>query len=233
MSADQSVPAPPRRVRPPGVADRYRALLAAGSGTERVEFFSDAVFAIAMTLLVLDIRVPDVPDGGLGEALVDLTPKFFAYALSFAVIGINWASHHRKFRVITGFTRRLVQINLLLLLLVAFVPFPTAVLSEYGEVTEAVVLYAATVAAISAVQAWLWVAARRAGLLHPAVDRGVYRYLLRNSLVSAVVLAASIVIALLGQPLAAMYSWILIWPLSFLAHRAGGRRPADLEPAGD
>lgn len=213
------------------VADRYRALLAAGNSTERIEFFSDAVFAIAMTLLVLDIRVPDVPDGDLGAALADLTPKYFAYALSFVVIGINWAGHHRRFRVITGFTRRLVQVNLLLLLLVAFVPFPTTVLSEYGEVTAAVVLYAATVAAIGGVQAWLWVEARRAGLLRTDVDRGVYRYVLRNILVIVAVFAASIVIALIGQPLAAMYSWIAIWPLSKIAERARRPRPDDLEPA--
>lgn len=220
--------------QPRAVPDRYRALLTAGNSTERMEFFSDAVFAIAMTLLVLDIRVPEAPgvsDDELGAALVALYPKYIAYALSFAVIGIHWAGHHRRFRVITGFNRRLVQINLLLLLLVAFVPFPTAVLSEFGDLTVAVVLYAATVAAIGTVQAWLWGAAKRAGLLHPDVDRAVYRYVRRNILVSVVVFGTSIVIALLGQPLAAMFSWIAIWPLSKFAARAGRPRPDDLDPA--
>src|SRR5690606_5136917 len=120
-------------------------ILGEGKGTERLEFFSDAVFAIAMTLLVIDIAVPDVSPEKLDGALLDLLPKIFAYALSFAVIAVNWRAHFRRFRMITGYDRRLLSLNLLLLFFIAFLPFPTSLLSEYGGVTSAVVLYAGTV----------------------------------------------------------------------------------------
>jgi len=198
---------------------RYRRLLDTGGNTERVEFFSDAVFAIAMTLLVLDIRLPDTAAAELGPALAALAPEYFAYALSFAVIGVNWSAHHRKYRLISGYDRRLVQLNLLLLLLVAFLPFPTSVLSEYGGETPAVVLYAATVAAISGMQCLIWLSARASGLLAPVVDRSLFFYVLRTMLVTVVVFAASIPVALLGAPDAAMYSWIIAAPLAVLAAR--------------
>lgn len=216
------------------VRARHRALLAAGNSTERLEFFSDAVFAIAMTLLVLDLRVPvlaTVSREELGGALLDQAPKFFAYVLSFAVIGLNWSSHFRRFQVIDRVDRRLVQLDLVLLLLVAFVPFPTAVLSEYGPEVPGIVLYAATVALINGVQCLIWVHARRAGLLSPAVDRGLYRYVRRNILLPGAVFMVSIGIALLGQPLIAMLSWIAISPASILLGRTSIVRPDELQPA--
>jgi uncharacterized membrane protein len=213
------------------VQDRYRVLVGNGGSTGRLETFSDGVFAIAITLLILDIGVPDVPRAQLAEALAELAPKYFAYVLSFAVIAISWIGHHRRFELIGGRSQGFVRVNLLLLLLIAFVPFPTAVLSEYGSQTEAVVLYAATVSAISGVNGLLWVVARRAGILVPEVDRGVYRYVRRNILVTCVVFAVSIGIALLGQPLLAMYSWILNWPASVIAERSTRLRSGDLEPA--
>lgn len=216
---------------PSTVRARHRVLLGAGDSTERMEYFSDAVFAIAMTLLILDLKVPVVAPSELGPALLDQTSELFAYLLSFGVIGINWASHHRRFRVISGFNRRLVRLNLLLLAIVAFVPYPTSVFSRYGDVTPAVVLYAATVAAMSVVQCLLWVEARRSGRLSPSIDRGLYRFVWRNILVSGVVFGGSIVIALAGQPLAAIYSWLLVVPLSFAADRVGRARVDDLQPA--
>jgi uncharacterized membrane protein len=216
------------------VRARHRALLAAGNSTERLEFFSDAVFAIAMTLLVLDLRVPAlpaVPRDELGAALLEQAPKFFAYVLSFAVIALNWSSHFRRFQVIDRVDRRLVQLDLLLLLLVAFVPFPTAVLSEYGPEVPGVVLYAATVALINGVQCLIWVHAKRAGLLSPRVDRGLYRFVRRNILLPGAVFTVSIGIALLGQPLLAMLSWLAISPSSIVLGRANIVRPDELEPA--
>src|SRR4051812_12751262 len=94
------------------VRTRYATLLARGAGTERIQFFSDAVFAIAMTLLVLEIRLPEVEDGDPTWADIGaLWPQFFAYALSFAIIGLNWVTHHRKFLVIVRFDTLLMTIN--------------------------------------------------------------------------------------------------------------------------
>jgi uncharacterized membrane protein len=203
---------------------RYRALFGRGESTERIEFFSDAVFAIAMTLLVLDIRVPDVKGDQVGPALVELIPQIFAYILSFIIIGLQWMSHHRKFRVITGYDGTLVQLNLVLLFFVAFAPFPTSLLAEAPDSLAAVVLYAAVVGAMSLVQYLMWAHARRAGLLAPSVDVGVYRLVSRAILVTPVVFGISIIIALAGAPLVAMFSWFLMVPASIIANRRWGVR---------
>ena len=203
---------------------RYRALFGSGESTERIQFFSDAVFAIAMTLLVLDIRVPESESDNLGAALVELAPEYLAYALSFVIIGVNWMSHHRKFRVITGYTTTMIRLNLLLLLLVAFVPFPTALLSDHGTETVSVVLYASVLGCIALVQSGMWMYAHHAGLLAASVDDGIYRYVRLSGLINPAVFAISIPIALLGFPVAAMYSWLLMVPGSLIADRVFARR---------
>lgn len=97
--------------------------------TGRLEAFSDGVFAIAITLLILDVRLP--PGGGpLTHRLGHAWPTYVAYLLSFLVIGIMWANHHGIFRLIGRTSHGLVVANLLLLLCVAFIPFPTSVLAD-------------------------------------------------------------------------------------------------------
>src|SRR5438876_4788386 len=97
--------------------------------TARLETFSDGVFAIAITLLILDVRVPSGPDS-LTHRLLHTWPEYLAYAISFLVIGIMWANHHAIFRLIERTSHSLVVANLFLLLLVAFIPFPTAVVGR-------------------------------------------------------------------------------------------------------
>ena len=98
----------------------------------RLEAFSDGVFAVAITLLVLDLRVPNAGPGqhDLAHRLLHLWPNYAAYVVSFLVIGIVWVNHHDLFRRVRGVDRRLHFLNLLLLALVALIPFPTAVLAE-------------------------------------------------------------------------------------------------------
>lgn len=100
---------------------------------ERLVFFSDAVFAIAITLLVIEIEVPHIAHHGASaeylEALLELMPRFFGYVLSFFVIGAFWAGHHRAFGLAAHYDPRLAWPNLHMLLLVAFMPFATAFLS--------------------------------------------------------------------------------------------------------
>ena len=99
--------------------------------TGRLEAFSDGVIAIAITLLVLEISVPHADAGDLGDALLDQWPSYAAFGLSFVVIGIMWVSHHSMFERIAAVDRRLLFLNLLLLLGIGFLPFPTALLAEY------------------------------------------------------------------------------------------------------
>ncbi len=107
--------------------------------TGRLEAFSDGVFAVAITLLVLNIRIPgiDLPpsklpdDTNLWQALLNEWPMLAAYATSFAIIGIMWLNHHRLFVHIKRTNTVLLLINLLLLLIIVFIPFPTALLAEY------------------------------------------------------------------------------------------------------
>ncbi|MBN9238570.1 MAG: DUF1211 domain-containing protein [Leifsonia sp.] len=206
---------------------RYASIFGHGRMTERVVFFSDAVFAIALTLLVVDLRVPEVDNGETsGDVIVSLLPGFMAYAISFAVIALNWNGHHRKFRVINGFDSRLIQLNFVLLFLVAFTPFPTSLMSEYPGEVPSVVLYAVVVAMLSVVQLAMWAYAWRRGLVDAIVEPDMYRYVRRNLLVVPIVFGISILIALFWDATIAMYSWLVLIPLTIIVARVGTRKPS-------
>ena len=156
--ADEPESRLPRRLirlgAPPGVP-------APSSTTRRLEAFSDGVIAIAITLLVLEISVPDATPGKLLDALGDQWPSYAAFVLSFVVIGIMWVSHHSMFERIANVDRRLLFLNLLLLLGIAFLPFPTALLAAYlkqgGENSHlAAAVYSATMAVIGVFFLLMW-----------------------------------------------------------------------------
>jgi uncharacterized membrane protein len=149
-------------------------------GVERLEAFSDGVFAIAITLLILEIKVPSLEAtgaNGLWRALVSHWSSYIAFALSFLIIGIMWANHHNIFRYVRGANHALTMFNLGLLFCVAFLPFPTAVLAEYlptPDQTVAVVFYGGTltVTAIFYNALWFYAASGRR-LIKPDVDQGL------------------------------------------------------------
>jgi uncharacterized membrane protein len=117
-----------------------------GLELERVVFFSDAVFAIAITLLVIDLKLPETADmaseRGAWLALAATIPRLGGFVISFLVIGAYWVGHHRMFRYITRCDVSLLWRNLLLLMCVAFLPFPTSVFSEHLRGQMPIVLYA-------------------------------------------------------------------------------------------
>jgi TMEM175 potassium channel family protein len=152
-------------------------LMASHRDTARTEAFSDGVFAIAMTLLVLDIKVPhDVaPPGSLLQALAHQWPVYLAFLTSFATILIMWINHHRLFTHISRCDDQLLFFNGLLLLGVVLVPFPTSLVAEYlgqtGQTTAAMV-YNGTFIAIAICFNLLWRSASKHGrLLHEDHDR--------------------------------------------------------------
>jgi uncharacterized membrane protein len=111
---------------------------------DRVAAFSDGVFAIAITLLVLNIEVPDVPGADLGKAIRHLGDDFEAYAIGFAVMGLFWFGHHKLFARLARSNTRLTVVNITLLAFIALMPFTTAVLGRYDE-PLAVTLFALNV----------------------------------------------------------------------------------------
>jgi uncharacterized membrane protein len=189
--------------------------------TGRMEAFSDGVFAIAITLLVLEIGIPEGSGDDLWGALLDQWPSYLAYLVSFATIGAVWFAHTVITEALSGATSVLIRVNLLLLLVVAFLPFPTILLSEYvGEPDAeriAVTVYGLNLLLASVLVSTLWRYANRAGLVREDLTDREVRALssrLTPSLVSyAVVIVLGIflpVVAVLGYLLIAIY---LLLPL--------------------
>lgn len=142
------------------------------SETARIEAFSDGVFAIAITLLILEIKVPHRDQGSLVAGLLHQWPSYLAFLMSFAYIGVMWINHHRMFTHIKKFNDVLLVLNLLLLLGVSVVPFPTAVLAEHLDTPDqrtAAVVYNATFVAIALLFNMLWRYAVARRLLDNAV----------------------------------------------------------------
>lgn len=155
--------------------------------TWRAEIFSDAVFAIAITLLVLDLEVPSPEGGPLAEQLREQWPGYVAYALSFGTVGIIWLNHHLQFERLERTDHWVLVLNLVLLFAVAAVPFPTAIVSEYLQADDgtslAVALYAATVLAMGLAYFTIWEYAARKELVGERLDRTARRRLMRRNLV--------------------------------------------------
>jgi uncharacterized membrane protein len=124
--------------------------------TARLETFSDGVFAIAATLLILDVKLPQ--GGSVTHGLLDIWPSYLAYALAFVTIGIMWINHHTVFRQIARVDRTFLTINIFFLMVIAFVPFPTRVLAEHlqHDAKAAAFAYGLVMTMMAAVYGALW-----------------------------------------------------------------------------
>lgn len=187
---------------------------------DRIIFFSDAIFAIVMTLLVLNIPVPNLPPGSaateLPNRVFDLWPKFLSYVLSFLVIGTYWVAHHGAFRHFRSYDTTLVWLNLLFLLSISFMPFPTALLGEHGEHQFTVALYAISFAIPRLILALLWWHAMRGRIvLSDSLDARTLKYHLTRSLAIPVVFLLSIVVSFFS-----VSATIATWVLMFVADAA-------------
>ena len=193
----------------------------------RIVAFSDGVFAIAITLLVLALEVPENADD-LADSILRQRGDVFAYALSFAVLGKLWMSHHRFFSVLDRFDGRLMALNLLYLAFVALVPYTSELLGDYGEQAPAVILYAVGLAGVSLAFAAQIVYAYRAGLVKPEVRGAERRFAVPASFLVSAIFLASIPVALLS-PDAAILMWLGIFLVGDrVTERIGiSLRPAD------
>ncbi len=124
--------------------------------TARLETFSDGVFAIAATLLILDVRLP--AGSSVTHGLLAIWPSYAAYAISFLTIGIMWINHHTVFRQIGRVDRTFLTISVVFLMVIAFVPFPTHVLADHlhHDATAAAFFYGLTMTAMAVMYSCLW-----------------------------------------------------------------------------
>ncbi len=185
------------------------------AGLERIVFFSDAVIAIAITLLVLDIAVPELTSEaalGLTQQVLALWPKFLGYLVSFWVIALYWLAHHRCFLFIERYNRRLIYLNFLFLMFIAFMPFPTSLLFNHPTQAASVALYAGTAAGMGLSLAAVWLYAERHRFIPTDMPAPVVRDIRLNLLLPPLVFLLSAVVALFNSDLA-MFLWFLLIPV--------------------
>jgi len=182
------------------------------SSTTRLEAFSDGVFAIAITLLVLEIRLPPEAEiehgGGLARTLLGLWPSYAGYAVSFITIGIMWANHHEVIKLMSGVDHGLIVWNLLLLMAISFTPFPTAVMAEHlphpgWDRNVAVAFYCGSFTLTALFYNLLWRnASRQRRLIRPHVSDERVRAITRAYAPGTFIYGAATAIAFLSVPAA-------------------------------
>ncbi|MGW2958666.1 TMEM175 family protein [Streptomyces sp. NPDC001220] len=210
--------------RPRPLAFRRREVSVA---PERLAMLGDAVFAIAITLLALDITVPEgLHDSEVAHAVRELFPAIGAYLLSFAVIGVLWLTQHALFTRIADVDRSLLYLYFALLAVVAALPFPTKLLSQYGETTTATACYSGAIALSLGLLCAMYLRLLTAPALATAdVEPGRLRTAVRSNLLVVLVFATAIPVAF-WSPTLAKYWWLLAIPV-----RAVHRRPAETAAA--
>jgi TMEM175 potassium channel family protein len=196
--------------------DRFRA-----KGVDRAGAFSDGVYAIALTLLVLNFKFPhlhgstETIDRELWRYIRNESGTFLSYAVSVFVIGRYWLAHHRMFRLFRHTDAVLLELNLVALALVAFLPYPTELLGSYGDTRTATVFYAASVAAVGAFHGALCWHGMRAGLIESEVTDAYRRHALARGVAMPAIFLASIPVAFLSVTVAQVMWWttLLLRPL--------------------
>jgi uncharacterized membrane protein len=183
----------------------------------RIVAFSDGVFAIAITLLVLQINIPANPPAGdtLFDEILDKHRDFIAYGISFAVLGKLWLAHHRFFASVERFDPVLMGLNLLYLAWIVLVPFTSEVLGDYGDDSTSVILYAAIMTAVSITFQIQILYADRKDMIRPELREYARQFSGAANFAIGVVFLLSIPVALIS-PLAATVMWLLVFV-------AGGR----------
>ncbi len=175
----------------------------------RIVAFSDWVFSIAITLLVLDLKLPHtVAQGEVGHAIWEQREAFVAYGISFAVIARFWLIHHAFFSEVKAFDSRLIWLNMLYLAFVVLIPFSSQVLGRYGGELASVIVYSANLAAVILIGLWMSWDARRAGLAE--IDEMTASERQNRAVFVAGVFLLSIIVAFFDAKIAP-YVWLLLF----------------------
>ena len=194
------------------------------AGMDRINDFSDAVFAVAITLLIQTIDVPEVAeqfaDQELPKALADMWPKFFGYALSFVIVGTFWMMHHPLFSRLKRVDKKLMWLNHFFLMFIVFLSFHTEMMGTYEDSKVATAFYAVVMAACSLLTCTLWWYSTQ---VQDLSDGDISRFERKDVLYSFLAMAGVFALSLAIVPFsasAAKYSWISIWPLnSFIGRK--------------
>lgn len=162
---------------------------------ERMTFFSDGVFAITITLLVLEIKVPEVAAAELPKELLHLGPKILSHIISFIVLGIYWIAHHNIFMHIKRHDHVMLWLNTLFLMCIASLPFPTGLLGQYPDQQIAVVSYAGTLVITGIVLDLMWWYATTHRLLDEDTDPAFIAFVHRYNRIAPLLYLLSIVVS--------------------------------------
>ena len=204
-------------------------------GTGRIEAFSDGVFAIAITLLILEVGVPEASFDNLWRGIVDQWPSYLAYATSFLTIGGIWVAHHAIFRRLQFANQRVMVINLVLLMAVSFLPFPTKLMAEAIHDTSAeraaVIFYGGSLLVISLLIGALWASIAR--------DRDLLRPEVTEKEVNAILIATTpnhgfyigVIVLAIFAPRVAAFGYLLIAIVALLRMRGDQTPPPTTAPA--
>lgn len=202
----------------------------------RLVFFSDAVFAIVLTLLVLELRPPQMHSAdGLIAALGGMTPHFIAFFASFGVISIFWVGHMAMFRPMKIFDWPVTCLNLLFLFTIALMPFASAILGEFGTRGEAWRIYSVVLIAAAVAQCLLVLALYRGKgrLVGGATPREV-AYRLSRAASPGIVFGVGLWLSLIGEPRLSSMCWLLFPPVLILARLLfGPRRARPVKPSAE
>ncbi|SOR77527.1 MULTISPECIES: TMEM175 family protein [Streptomyces] len=193
-------------------------------GPERLVTLVDGVFAIAITLLVLDLSVPrDLDPAAYRRALRELLPDLGAYALSVAVLGSFWRDNRRIFQGVREIDGQVISLSVAGLGVAALVPFPTRLLAEYGDLSVSVAVYAGAVAALGACHlAVATVLAKRPWLRHDTPSEATTTLYLVDSAASVVIFLATVPLVFATGP-RIMWLWLVLVPVKvYLGRRLQG-----------
>lgn len=205
---------------------------------ERLAFFSDAVFAIAMTLLIIEIKVPEIDpaeisEKAFGSALLALYPKFMGYFFSFFIIGLYWFVHHDMFGYLVNYNGKLIWLNIVFLFSIVLMPFSTAVYSEYSSPAYIMLIspyafYVANICLSGILNYWMWgfIGNPKNGLAGEFPTKNYVRKARVRALIMPGVFLLSLLVAVLIHPAIARFVLFLIPVFMSLTKKVKESAPA-------
>ena len=179
---------------------------------ERIFGFSDGVFAIASTLLVININTHTLQNAFIAGNYNDFFQQVFSYAISFLIIASYWISYHKFFNYVKKIDNSLLWLNVFLLLLVAFIPFPTSIINTHSPHQNAQILYALSLGSVGLIltSMWIYAASQKKILLSDTIKKETITYNIVRLSIASAIFFLSIILSFFSVT-AAMYSWLLIF----------------------